>query len=291
MTGVAKTRYNSIMNETLKIGEINILTIDRDTVPGLFLRALDESDILLPNQYVTDKMHIGDTIDVFVYTDSEDRPVATTAMPKAMVNEIAFVEVVDTTPIGAFVNWGLPKDLFIPRALQKRPFAVGEKRLVRVILDEQTNRLVGTEKISGALEMPPKSFYPNTPVAFMIIAKTPMGYKVIVDHKFEGMIYANEIFEEVRIGQIKNGFVKVLRPDGKLDLSLQMVGKAKASGAADKILSMIKANGGMLPYNYKSDPDLIQKTFGLSKKNFKSALTQLVDSKKITVQENGIYGI
>ncbi|OHD86748.1 MAG: DNA-binding protein [Sulfuricurvum sp. RIFCSPLOWO2_02_43_6] len=279
------------MNETLKIGEINILTIDRDTVPGLFLRALDESDILLPNQYVTDKMHIGDTIDVFVYTDSEDRPVATTAMPKAMVNEIAFVEVVDTTPIGAFVNWGLPKDLFVPRALQKRPFAVGEKRLVRVILDEQTNRLVGTEKISGALEMPPKSFYPNTPVAFMIIAKTPMGYKVIVDHKYEGMIYANEIFEEVRVGQIKNGFVKVLRPDGKLDLSLQMVGKAKASGAADKILSMIKANGGMLPYNYKSDPDLIQRTFGLSKKNFKSALTQLVDSKKITVQENGIYGI
>lgn len=283
--------YNSTMNETLKIGEINILTIDRDTVPGLFLRALDESDILLPNQYVTDKMHIGDTIDVFVYTDSEDRPVATTVMPKAMVNEIAFVEVLDTSSIGAFVDWGLPKDLFVPRALQKRPFAVGDKRLVRVILDEQTNRLVGTEKISGALEMPPKSFYPNTPVTFMIIAKTPMGYKVIVDHKYEGMIYTNEIFEDVRVGQIKNGFVKILRPDGKLDLSLQMVGKAKASSAADKILSMIKSNGGMLPYNYKSDPDLIQKTFGLSKKNFKSALTQLVDSKKIIVQENGIYGI
>lgn len=279
------------MNETLKIGEINILTIDRDTVPGLYLRALDESDILLPNQYVTDAMHIGDTIDVFVYTDSEDRPVATTATPKAMVNQIAFVEVVDTSSIGAFVDWGLPKDLFVPRALQKRPFAVGEKRLVRVILDEQTNRLVGTEKISGALETPPKSFYPNTPVEFMIIAKTPMGYKVIVDHKYEGMIYANEIFEDVRVGQLKNGFVKILRPDGKLDLSLQMVGKAKASNAADKILSMIKNNGGMLPYNYKSDPDLIQKTFGLSKKNFKSALTQLVESKKITVQENGIYGI
>jgi hypothetical protein len=212
-------------------------------------------------------------------------------MPKAMVNEIAFVEVVDTTPIGAFVNWGLPKDLFVPRTLQKRPFVVGEKRLIRVILDEQTNRLVGTEKISGALETPPKSFYPNTPVSFMIIAKTPMGYKVIVDHKYEGMIYANEIFEDIRVGQIKNGYVKILRPDGKLDLSLQMVGKAKASSAADKILSIIKANGGMLPYNYKSDPDLIQKTFGLSKKNFKSALTQLVESKKITVQENGIYGI
>jgi len=279
------------MNETLIIGEINTLVIDRSTVPGLFLRALDESDILLPNQYVTESMHIGDTIDVFVYTDSEDRPVATTVKPKAMVNEIAFVEVVDTTPIGAFVNWGLPKDLFVPKTLQKRPFAVGEKRLIRVILDEQTNRLVGTEKISGALETPPKSFYPNTPVEFMIIAKTPLGYKAIVDHKYEGMIYSNEIFEDVRVGQVKNGFVKVLRPDGKLDLSLQMVGKAKASSAADKILSMIKANGGMLPYNYKSDPDLIQRTFGLSKKNFKSALTQLSESGKITIKESGIYGI
>ena len=279
------------MNETLIIGEINTLVIDRSTVPGLFLRALDESDILLPNQYVTESMHIGDTIDVFVYTDSEDRPVATTVKPKAMVNEIAFVEVVDTTPIGAFVNWGLPKDLFVPKTLQKRPFAVGEKRLIRVILDEQTNRLVGTEKISGALETPPKSFYPNTPVEFMIIAKTPLGYKAIVDHKYEGMIYSNEIFEDVRVGQVKNGFVKVLRPDGKLDLSLQMVGKAKASSAADKMLSMIKANGGMLPYNYKSDPDLIQRTFGLSKKNFKSALTQLSESGKITIKESGIYGI
>jgi hypothetical protein len=279
------------MNETLIIGEINTLVIDRSTVPGLFLRALDESDILLPNQYVTESMHIGDTIDVFVYTDSEDRPVATTVKPKAMANEIAFVEVVDITPIGAFVNWGLPKDLFVPKTLQKRPFAVGEKRLIRVILDEQTNRLVGTEKISGALETPPKSFYPNTPVEFMIIAKTPLGYKAIVDHKYEGMVYSNEIFEDVRVGQVKNGFVKVLRPDGKLDLSLQMVGKAKASSAADKILSMIKANGGMLPYNYKSDPDLIQRTFGLSKKNFKSALTQLSESGKITIKESGIYGI
>ncbi len=279
------------MNETLKIGEINILVIDRDTTPGLFLRALDESDILLPNQYVTDAMHIGDTIDVFVYTDSEDRPVATTATPKAMVNEIAFVEVVDTTAIGAFVDWELPKDLFIPRVYQKRPFAVGEKRLIRVILDEKTNRLVGTEKISGALIDAPKTFYPNTPVEFIIIAKTPLGYKAIVDHRYEGMIYANEVFETVRVGDIKQGFVKQRRDDGKLDLSLQMIGKAKASNAADKIYEMVSKNGGMLPYNYKSNPEVIQKIFGLSKKNFKSALTQLVDNKKITVQENGIYGI
>lgn len=279
------------MNTTLHLGEINTLVIDRSTPPGLYLQALDGSDILLPNQYITDTMHIGDTIDVFIYTDSEDRLVATTTIPKAMVNEIAFVEVVDTSSIGAFVDWGLPKDLFVPKALQKRPFSVGEKRLIRVILDERTNRLVGTEKISGALETPPKTFRPNCPIAFMIIAKTPLGYKAIVDHKYEGMIYANEIFEEVRIGQIKNGFVKQLRSDGKLDLSLQMIGKAKGVSAADKIYAMLQENNGMLPYNTKSDPDLIQQTFALSKKNFKAAINQLVESKKIIVKENGIYGL
>ncbi|MDP3465649.1 MAG: S1-like domain-containing RNA-binding protein [Sulfuricurvum sp.] len=279
------------MNETLKIGEINILTIDRDTTPGLFLRALDESDVLLPNQYVTDKMHIGDTIDVFVYTDSEDRPVASTVLPKAMVNQLAFVEVVDTTPIGAFVNWGLPKDLFIPRVMQKTPFSVGEKRIVRVILDEQTNRLVGTEKISAALIDAPRTFYPNTPVNFMIIAKTPMGYKAIVDDRYEGMIYTNEMYEPIRSGQIINGFVKLRRDDGKLDLSLQKVGKEKSNDAGEKILQMLQKNKGMLPYNYKSDAELIQKAFGLSKKNFKAALTKLSDAGKITIKENGIYGI
>jgi len=279
------------MNETLRIGEINTLIIDRDTTPGLFLRSLDESNVLLPNQYVTDTMHIGDTIDVFVYTDSEDRPVASTLMPKAMVNQLAFVEVVDTTPIGAFVNWGLPKDLFVPRVMQKTPFKVGEKRIVRVVLDAQTNRLVGTEKITPALIDAHKEFYPNTPVTFMIIAKTPMGYKAIVDDKYEGMLYANEIFEPLRSGQIKNGFVKIRREDGKLDLTLQKTGKAKADDSSQKILNMLIDNGGMLPYNYKSDADQIQKMFGLSKKNFKLALTKLSDTKKITIKENGIYGI
>jgi hypothetical protein len=279
------------MNETLRIGEINTLIIDRDTTPGLFLRSLDESNVLLPNQYVTDTMHIGDTIDVFVYTDSEDRPVASTVMPKAMVNQLAFVEVVDTTAIGAFVNWGLPKDLFVPRVMQKVPFKVGEKRIVRVVLDAQTNRLVGTEKITPALIDAPREFYPNTPVKFMIIAKTPMGYKAIVDDKYEGMLYSNEIFEVLRSGQIKNGFVKIRREDGKLDLTLQKTGKTKADDSSQKILEMLVDNGGMLPYNYKSDADQIQKMFGLSKKNFKLALTKLSDTKKITIKENGIYGI
>lgn len=279
------------MNETLRIGEINTLVIDRSTAPGLYLRALDDTDVLLPNQYVTESMPVGNTIDVFLYTDSEDRPVATTATPYAILGEIALMKVVDTSPIGAFVDWGLPKDLFVPNALQKRPFSVGDKRLIRIILDEKTNRLVGTEKISAALEMPPKHFHPNTPADFMIIAKTPLGYKAIVDHKYEGMLYANEIFEDVRVGQIKHGYVKLLRPDGKLDLSLQMIGKTKAANAADKIFDLLQKNGGMLPYNYKSDPEIVQRVFGLSKKNYKAALTQLIEANKIVVKETGIYGL
>lgn len=279
------------MNETLKIGEINALVIDRTTPPGLFLKAHDGNDVLLPNQYVTESMRVGDTLDVFLYTDSEDRPVATTLEPKAKLGEIAFVEVVDTAPIGAFVNWGLPKDLFVPKALQKKPFRVGEKRFVRVILDEQTARLVGTEKIGGDLRAPPKKFQPNTPATFVVIARTPMGYKVIMDHHYEGMIYHNEIFEPVRVGEIKHGYIKQRRSDGKLDLTLQMTGKAKSEGGAEKILEMLQRNNGMLPFNTKSDPDSIQQTFHMSKKNFKAVLNQLAEEGKITIKENGIYGV
>ena len=279
------------MNETLHIGKINTLIIDRLTAPGLFLRTLEGSDVLLPNQYVQETMHIGDTLDVFVYTDSEDRPVATTLTPKGILNQLAFVEVIDTTDIGAFVDWGLPKDLFVPKIYQKRPFRIGEKRIIRIVLDQKTNRLIGTEKISAALELPPQKFYPNTPVSFMIIAKTPMGYKAIVDHRYEGMLYANEIFEPIRTGEIRHGFIKLHREDGKLDLSLQKTGKEKSSDASEKILTLLQENGGMLPYNYKSDPNLIQQTFGMSKKNFKAALTKLHENQKITIKENGIYGI
>lgn len=279
------------MNEILHIGEINTLIIDRMTAPGLFLRTLEGSDVLLPNQYVTDTMHIGNTLDVFVYTDSEDRPVATTLTPKGILNELVFVEVIDTTEIGAFVDWGLPKDLFIPKIYQKRPFRIGEKRIIRIVLDHKTNRLVGTEKISAALELPTQKFYPNTPVTFMVIAKTPMGYKAIVDHRYEGMLYTNEIFEPIRTGEVKHGFIKLHREDGKLDLSLQKIGKEKSTDAGEKILTLLQKNGGMLPYNYKSDPLLIQQIFGISKKSFKAALTKLQENQKITIKESGIYGI
>ena len=276
------------MNTTIQIGVINTLEIDRITDPGLFLKAGDDEDILLPNQYITDGMLLGDLIDVFVYTDSEDRPVATTQVPSAILGEFGFFEVVDTASFGAFVDWGLPKDLFVPRTKQKTPFNVGEKRLLHVDLDEQTNRLIGVEKVQNYLTQAPKTLKPNDEVYILVFAKTPMGYKVIVNDAYEGLIYANEVFEPIKTGDRKKAYIKLRRNDGKLDISLQRIGKTSGDDASS-VLDTLKQNGGVMPYNYKSDADDIKKVFHLSKKSYKRALTELQEKGSIEVKDTGIY--
>lgn len=284
----------TLMNQTISpfidLGRINTLRLDRFTVPGAFLMAEDGSDVLLPNQYVTDEMQIDDLLDVFIYTDSEDRPVATTERPKAMRDEFGFFEVVDVAKFGAFVDWGLPKDLLVPKNRQKEPFKVGQKRFLRIVKDEQSERLVGVERISKYLSHSPRGYHPNREVKLLFIAKTPMGFKVIVDDTYEGLVYANEVFEAVTVGDSRTGYVKQVRPDGHFDISLQPVGQsARAEGDRQKVLVPLEAAGGMLPYNSKSDPDLITQTFGLSKKAFKRALVQLREDGTIEVKETGIY--
>lgn len=255
------------LSPSLDFGRINCLAIDRFAVPGAYLVAEDGSDVLLPNQYVTDAMAIGDQLDVFVYTDSEDRPVATTAKPSAMRDEFAFFTVVDVAKFGAFVDWGLPKDLFVPKNRQKTPFKVGEKRFLRVVKDEQSDRLVGIERISKYLSHSPKGYHRNREVKLLVIARTPMGFKVIVDDNYEGLLYADEVFEAVTVGDTRNGYVKTVRTDGHFDVALQPIGKhLRADNDHSKVLEPLEAAGGMLPYNSKSDPDLITQTFGLSKK-------------------------
>lgn len=278
------------MNKQIELGRINTLRLDRFAVPGAFLMAEDGNDLLLPNQYVTDEMQIGDCIDVFVYTDSEDRPVATTQRPKALRDEFGFFDVVDVTKIGAFVDWGLPKDLFVPKNRQKTPFKVGEKRFLRVVKDDRSERLVGVERISNYLSHSPRGYHPNREVKLLVIAETPMGFKVIVDDRYEGLIYRNEIFEPVAVGESRTGYVKHVRADGHFDAALQPVGKnARADSDRDRVLAPLKAAGGMLPYNSKSDPELITRTFGLSKKAFKRTLVQLQESGDIEVKETGMY--
>lgn len=278
-----------MINEHLILGCVNTLRIDRITDPGLFLMAEDEKDVLLPNQYVTKEMHVGDEIDVFLYTDSEDRIVATTEKPIAMLGEYGFFKIVDLAHFGAFVDWGLQKDLFVPKIHQKGAFKVGEKRILYVDYDEKTHRLIGSERLTQHLKFHKNTYKVNSEVSALVMAKTPMGYKCIVDNRFEGMLFHNEIFEEIKIGETKKAYVKPIREDGKLDLSLQPIGGKKSDIGEEKILRMLKENKGSLPYNYKSDAEDIKNVFGLSKKVYKSTLTALVNAGKIEVKENGIY--
>ncbi len=276
------------MNHTLTIGTINTLIVNRETANGLYLITGDNNtEVLLPNIYVTDAMQFGDSIDVFVYTDSEDRPVATTLTPKAMLGDFAFLKVVDTNKFGVFLDWGLPKDLFVPLREQKN-LKKGDKRLFYLTLDAQTDRLIASQKIGKYLTSDTKELEKNQKVSLLIMASTPLGYKALIDESYEGMLYKNEIFEDISIGDKKEGYIKEVRKDGKIDLSLQPIGKDAGDSATAKIEALLQKHDGHLDFNYKSDATEIQKVFGLSKKAYKRALTTLIDAKKITLDEKGI---
>ena len=279
-----------IQNEQIKIGEVNTLKIERDTDFGYYLNAKDYEEVLLPNVYIMeDEMPMGSLLDVFVYTDSEDRPVATTKMPYAKLGEYGYFTVVDYKSYGAFVNWGLPKDLFVPLSQQKEYFTIGKKYLLRVCLDEQTGRLYGTQKIGKYFNREMKGLHQNKVLEGIVLAKTPLGYKVIADNQYEGMLFSNEIFEEIKVGDRKKVYIKTVRKDGKLDLSLQPIGKqAKIGEAQGTIIQLLKESEGTLTFTYKSDADEIKKVFGMSKKNFKRTLTELIESKQIELLEDSI---
>ena len=277
-------------NLSIKIGEINTLEVMRDTDYGYFLEAKDEAEVLLPNIYVMeDEMPMGSLIDVFVYTDSEDRPVATTKMPYAKLGEYGYFTVVDYKSYGAFVNWGLPKDLFVPLSQQKEHFTIGKKYLLRVCLDAQTDRLFATQKIGKYLNREMKGLHQNKVLDAIVLAKTPLGFKVVADNQYEGMLFTNEIFEEIRIGDRKKVYIKNVRKDFKLDFSLQPIGKkAKVGEAEGIIIQLLKEADGTLPFTYKSDAEDIKKMFEMSKKNFKRTLTELIESKQIQLTDDSI---
>ena len=278
-----------MINKHIELGVINTLKINRDTEPGLYLEAEDEEVILLPNAYVTEDMEIDDEIDVFVYRDSEDRLVSTTEEPYGMKDQFIISKVVDIRPFGAFVDWGLPKDLFVPKNKQKNPFQVGDIRIVRIVEDVETNRLIGIEKVTSFLTKDIQNLNINDKVQLLIFAKTPLGFKVIVDNKYEGLIYKNEIFTKLEISNNIVGYIKNIRDDGKLDISLQPVGKESAGDLnSQNIIKLLKQNDNFLPYNYKTDVAIIKKVFGISKKAYKRTLTTLIDKKIITLDDKGI---
>jgi predicted RNA-binding protein (virulence factor B family) len=268
---------------------MNTLKILRETDNGLYLQALNEEEILLPNSYVTKEMDFDDTIDVFVYTDSEDRLVATTTKPLGFKNQFVFAKVVDVARFGAFVDINLPKDLLVPKNKQKNPFERGDRRIIRIVEDEETNRLIGIEKITSFLSTDTSHFKRNDEVSIMIIAHTPLGYKVIINHQYEGIVYKNEVFEKLHTGDIKKAYIKDVRKDKKIDVSLQPIGDNETSKVASNIIvGLLENNNNFLPYTSKSDANIIQKIFGLSKKNFKKTLQILIANNTIELSEEGI---
>jgi len=298
--GLNKNKENK-MNKKIELGQINTLKIIRDTDFGFFLMPSDskeeimarseteEYEVLLPNAYINDDMQLGDEIEVFIYRDSEDRITATTQMPKALVNEFAFVKVVDSTSFGSFVDIGLSKDLLVPRNRQKTQFNVGEMRIIRIVEDVETNRLIGIEKITSFLNNRTEYLKQNDEVKVMVMALTPMGYKVIVDNKHEGMIFKNECFTKLYVGDIKKAYIKNIRKDGKLDISLQLIGKDKNKDASCQIIvDLLKEYNNFLPFNSKSDAIEISNRFGLSKKVFKASLVTLIKDEIITSNDRGI---
>jgi len=278
------------LNLTINIGELNTLRVERDTDYGLYLRAQNFEEVLLPNIYVMEsEMPIGAEIEVFIYTDSEDRPVATTKYPYAKLGEFGYFTVVDYQQYGAFVNWGLPKDLFVPLSQQKCHFHIGSKYILRVCLDKETGRLYGTHKIGKWLSYEPKGLSENQKVNSLILSKTPLGYKVIVENLYEGMLFDNEIFELLKVGERREVYIKKIRADGKLDLSLQPIGK-KFSGDVfeQKVLMILSENSNFIPLNSKSSSEEIMKTFSLSKKSFKRTVTSLIAQNKVELFKEGI---
>lgn len=275
------------IDETLKVGVVNTLRVARDTDFGLYLNAKDGNEVLLPNAYALDTLVVDDIIDVFLYTDSEDRIVATTLRPKAMLGEYGYFKVQSYKSYGAFVDWGLPKDLFVPLGEQKEYFYIDKWYVLRVCLDEKTNRLYATQKIGKWFSKEMSGLYPSKEITMFVLAKTPLGYKVIVDGKYEGMLFDNEIFEPLQIGDIRSGSIKNVRKDFKLDCLLTGT-KISTQDSSQKIVEKLNIHNGTMPFTYKSDAKEIYEAFGMSKKSFKKALTDLIDVEKIVLNDNTI---
>nr|WP_141049375.1 S1-like domain-containing RNA-binding protein [Aliarcobacter cryaerophilus] len=271
------------MDDKIKQGVVNTLKVNRVSEPGIYLISGDETEVLLPNAYVKKDMAIDSLLDVFIYTDSEDRLVATTLKPYLYLNEFANLKIVDSAKFGYFVDIGLPKDLLVPKNRQKGTYNIGSYKVLQMQFDERTSRLIASEKY--ILEEEPKNLKQGDEVEIILYSKTPLGFKVIVNNSYEGMIFHSEIFENLKIGDKKRAYIKNLREDKKLDISLQKIGEKVDS---NKVLEILKANGGVLNFTYKSDAEDIKNMFAMSKKAFKATLTKLIDEKKINLENDRI---
>jgi predicted RNA-binding protein (virulence factor B family) len=273
----------------LAIGTLHTLRIDRTTLVGLFLTD-GTDDVLLPIKYVPKNFGIGDEIEVFVYLDHEERPVATTLQPYITLNDYAFLRVNYTNEYGAFMDWGLEKDLFVPFKEQARPMEQGKRYMVHMTLDEKTNRLIGSSKLNQYLSKESLNLEQGHEVDLIISHITDLGINVIINGTHKGLVYKNEVYDDkIRPGDKTKGYIKMIRPDGKIDVTLHKVGVEGIEENAQVVLDELKASKGFLRLNDNSDPEDIKTILKMSKKTFKKAVGALYRQKLIEIKEDGIY--
>ena len=270
----------------LHLGKFNTLEIERESPHGLYLTDEIGNEVLLPNKFVTEEMEFGEDIEVFLYKDSEGRNVATTEQPKLQVGEIALLEVFDVNEIGAFMEWGVEKHLLIPFRNQGRRLSPGDETLVYMYLDEETHRLVGTTKLMKYLDGDSSKLKVGAGVELMMWHATSLGYTAIIDGSMVGLVYQDDIYEEIWPGDIKHGFIKRVREDGKIDLSLRPFGYNKVTDESQKILDYLEKHGGTMEFTDKSNPERISRTFRMSKKVFKKALGLLYKQKLVVLDKD-----
>ena len=272
----------------VEIGKMNSLRIVKEVDFGLYLDGGTKGEILLPKRYVPEQYEIDGLLDVFIYTDSEDRIIATTEKPFAMVGDIAFLEVVAVNEIGAFLNWGLVKDLLVPFREQRSKMQVGEFHIVAVYLDEESERIAASAKLDEFLEQTSDNYEEGQEVFLQVWSKTPIGFKVIINDSHLGMLYKDEVFQNLERGQRMKGYVKKVREDKKIDLTLHKPGFGKVDDLGDKILKKLKSEGGFIAVTDKSHPELIYSVFGESKKTFKKAIGGLYKKRMVILEKGGI---
>ena len=272
-----------------EIGKLNTLRVSKTLDFGVYLDGGELGEILLPIRYVPVPCHIDDELEVFIYRDSEDRLIATTEKPYAMVGEFALLKVVDITPMGAFLDWGLPKDLLVPFAEQKPRMEEGKSYVVRIYIDEESDRIVGSARLDDFLHSESENeFAAGEKVDMFVANKSELGYQIIINNTHWGLLHHNEVARPLRRGQQLSGFIKNIREDARIDLCLHLKASEKTDDIAQIIMRELRKNNGFIPVTDKSSPDEIQKRFATSKKMYKKAVGALYKSKHIIIEADGI---
>lgn len=271
-----------------KIGERASLKILREKPFGLYLDGGEIGEVLLPRREMPAQWELGGMLDVFIYTDSEDRQVATMQQPKAMPGQFARLRVVALTPVGAFLDWGLPKDLLVPFREQKTRMEIGNFYLVYVRLDEASGRIIATTRLARHLDLTPPPWRVGDAVDLILYGKTPLGYKAIINGSHSGLLYANAVFQKMQPGEQVPGFIAAVRPDGKIDLTLHPPGRARVTDLESQILAELDARGGFWALCDSSPADEIHRELGVSKRTFKQATGALLRKGQISLSDKGI---